>query len=89
MSTISENVLSSEPMYKFLSKTPLKQLTFSRILYEYWRYFKIQIEDSNCESLIILLQKMDESDIDNKCKQYIKSLQNPTKVFFSILIILL
>ena len=89
MSTISENVLSSEPMYKFLSKTPLKQLTFSRILYEYWRHFKIQTEDLNCESLIILLQKMDESDIDDERKQCIKSLQDPTKVFFSILIILL
>ncbi len=54
MSTISENVLSSEPMYKFLSKTPLKQLTFSRILHEYWRHFKIQTEDLDCESLIIV-----------------------------------
>ena len=60
--------LSSEPMYKFLSKTSLKQLTFFRILHEYWKYFKIQTEDLDCESLIILLQKMDESDINNECK---------------------
>ena len=32
---------------------------------------------------------MDESDIDDERKQYIKSLQDPTKVFFFILIILL
>ncbi len=89
MSTINENVLSSEPIYKFLSKTPLKQLTFSRILHKYWKHFKIQTEDSDCKSLIILLQKMDESNIDNECKQCIKSLQDLTKVFFSILIILL
>ena len=89
MSTISENILSSKPMYKFLSKPPLKQLTFFRILYEYWRHFKIQTKDSDYESLIILLQKMDENNIDNECKQRIKSLQDPTKVFFFILIILL
>ena len=89
MSTISENILSSESIYKFLSKISLKQLTFSKILHEYWRYFKIQTEDSDCKSLIILLQKMDESDIDDERKQRIKSLQDPTKVFFSILIILL
>ncbi len=68
MSTINENVLSNELIYKFLSKIPLKQFTFSRILYEYWRHFKIQTKDLNCESLIILLQKMDKSDIDNECK---------------------
>ncbi len=89
MSTISENVLLSKPMYKFLSKTPLKLLTFSRILHEYWRHFKIQTEDSDCESLIILLQKMNKSDIDDERKQCIKSLQDLTKIFFSILIILL
>ena len=89
ISTISENVLSSKLIYKFLNKTPLKQLTFSRILHEYWRYFKIQTEDSDCEFLIILLQKMDESDIDDEHKQCIKSLQDSIKVFFSILIILL
>jgi len=42
-----------------------------------------------CESLIILLQKMNKSDIDDECKQYIKLLQDSTKIFFSILIILL
>ena len=89
MSTINENVLSNELIYKFLSKIPLKQLTFSKIFHKYWRHFKIQTEDSDCESLIILLQKMDESDIDDKCKQHIKSLQDLTKVFFFILIILL
>jgi hypothetical protein len=86
---MSSSSLSFEiftPLYNFLKASPLDKITISNIITQQWNCFKVQTEEEDIECLMKILKEMDNENIDEERRGYLKSLQNNDQVFFTTLV---
>jgi len=80
----SSSVTLSEiftPLYNFLKTSSLDKITISNIITQQWNCFKIQTEEEDLNSLMKILEEIDDEIINGERRRYLKSLQNIDQVF--------
>nr|CAG8622833.1 7425_t:CDS:2 [Entrophospora candida] len=82
---MSSSLLSFEiftPLYNLLKASPLDKITISNIITQQWNCFKVQTEEEDIECLMKILKEMDNENINEECRGYLKSLQNNDQMRF-------